>query len=148
MIQIPPEIRIPICIERGSVFNFYIDFNDSKRQAKNRYFIVVNRNPKDDVILIMLTPTTKISKTEAFAKRNDIDPKTIVKISSGEHRIFTKDSVFNCNEAFDVKMSDLIRKIDENGSMNYPKISKKIIKQLVEGIKESKSVLPGIKAFL
>ena len=67
--DIPPKIRIPLCIEQGSVFNFFIEFDDSKRQSKNRYFVVLNRNPKTDTALIMITSTTQIQKKkEVFHK--------------------------------------------------------------------------------
>ncbi len=148
MINIPPDVRIPLCIEQGSVFNFYINFNDEKRESKNRYFIVVNNKPKDDAILIMLTPTTKTQKTKSFVSRSKISLKTIVEVKSGEHCIFTKNSIFNCNDVFPVKMDDLARKIEENGSMNYPKMTEKIIKKIIIGIKESPSVSQEIKDLL
>ena len=69
-----------MCIEQGSVFNFFINFGDSKRQSKNRYFIVLNRNPKTDTALIMVTSTTQIQKKKEFVKRNGISDKTIVEV--------------------------------------------------------------------
>ncbi len=148
MIRISPQIRIPLCIERGSVFNFYIEFDNPKRQSKNRYFVVLNRKPKDDLVLVMLTPTTKIEKTKTFVKNCEIDLKTVVEVRSGEHCIFTRGSVFNCNDAFEVGINDLIRKIEENGSMNYPKISENILAKLIIGIKASPRVSFAVKKLL
>jgi hypothetical protein len=148
MMKIPPDIKIPLCIEQGSVFNFYIDFNDSRRESKNRFFIIMNRNPADAVILIMITPTTKIEKVKSFIERSKISPKTVVEVKSGEHCIFASDSAFNCNNIFSVKMDDLIKKIEENGSMNYPKMPASIIKRLIVGVKESPEVSPDIKDLL
>src|SRR3989338_3854520 len=116
--EIPANIRIPLCVEQGSVFNFFVDFGDAKRQSKNRYFVVVNRNPKTDVAFILVTSTTQIQKKKEFVRRAGISEKTIVEVKAGEHSAFTSDSAFNCNEVFEVPMSDLIRKIEENGSMN------------------------------
>src|SRR5665811_1255957 len=129
--EIPPKIRIPLCVEQGSVFNFFIDFGDSKRQSKNRYFVILNRNPKTDIALIMITSTTQIQKKREFVKRAGISGKTIVEIKAKEYCIFTSDSVFNCNEVFEVNMSDLIKKIEENGSMNYPKLPNNILKRII-----------------
>jgi hypothetical protein len=143
--EIPPKIRIPLCIEQGSVFNFFIDFDDSRRQAKNRYFIVLNRNPKTDVALIIVTSTTQIQKKREFVKRVGISDKTIVEVKAKEHPIFTRDSVFNCNDVFEVDMSDLIRKIEENGSMNYPKLSDDVLKRIIAGVNESPKVSQSIK---
>ena len=143
--EIPPKIRIPLCVEQGSVFNFFVDFGDSKRQSKNRYFVVLNRNPKTDTALIMVTSTTQIQKKREFVKRAGISDKTIVEVKTKEHYIFTSDSAFNCNEIFEVNMSDLIKKIEENGSMNYPKLPDDILKRIIVGINESPKISQSIK---
>ncbi|MDP3770263.1 MAG: type II toxin-antitoxin system PemK/MazF family toxin [bacterium] len=143
--EIPEKIRIPLCIEQGSVFNFFIDFSDSKRQSKNRYFVVLNRNPKTDVVLIMITPTKQVQKKKDFVRRSGITEKTIVEVKAKEHPIFTTDSAFNCNEIFEVKMDDLIRKIEENGSMNHPKLANNILKRIMTGINESPEISQEIK---
>ena len=143
--EIPPKIRIPLCVEQGSVFNFFVDFGDSKRQSKNRYFVVLNRNPKTDTALIMVTSTTQIQKKREFVKRAGISDKTSVEVKTIEHCIFTSDSAFNCNEIFEVNMSDLIKKIEENGSMNYPKLPDDILKRIIVGINESPKISQSIK---
>lgn len=71
--EIPPKVRIPLCIEQGSVFNFHIDFDGPGRQSKNRYFVAVNRNPKTDTILILLTSTTQIEKKKEFIFRTKMN---------------------------------------------------------------------------
>lgn len=146
--EIPPKIRIPLYIEQGSVFNFYIDFGDNKRQSKNRYFVVLNRNPKTDTVLIMLTSTKQIEKKREFVKRVGISEKTIVEVKAKEYSVFTADSAFNCNDVFEVSMSDLIRKIEEDGSMNYPKLPTDILTRLITGIKASPSVSQDTKNLL
>lgn len=143
--EIPPKIRIPLCVVQGSVFNFFVDFGDSKRQSKNRYFIVLNRNPKTDATLIMVTSTTQIQKKREFVKRAGISDRTIVEVKAKEHCIFTSDSAFNCNEVFEVNMSDLIRKIEENGSMNYSKLPDNVLRRIIVGINESPKILQSIK---
>lgn len=139
------KIRISLCIEQGSVFNFFIDFGDSRRQSKNRYFVVLNRNPKTDVSLLMVTSTTQIQRKKEFVRKSGISEKTIVEVRANEHPIFTSDSAFNCNEIFPVKMDDLIRKIEENGSMNYPKLSDVILKRIITGVNESPTIPQSVK---
>lgn len=77
--EIPPKIRIPLCIEQGSVFNFFIDFGNPKRQSKNRYFVVLNSNPKTDITLIMVTSTTQIQKKKEFVRRSALIKKPLWK---------------------------------------------------------------------
>ena len=146
--DIPPKVRISLCIEQGSVFNFYIDFDGPKRQSKNRYFVVLNRDPKTDVALIMVTSTTQTTKKREFVKRVGISEKTIVTVLPREYSVFTKESAFDCNEIFEINMQDLIRKIEENGSMNYRKMPDKILAKIINGVKESPRVSSGIKKLL
>lgn len=146
--DIPIKVRIPLCIEQGSVFNFFIDHSDVKRQSKNRYFVVLNRNPKTDIVLIMLTSTTQVAKKKEFVKRIGISEKTIVTVSPKDYRIFPVESVFNCNDVFEVSMDDLIRKIEETGSMNYPKMPDSVIAKLTGGVIESPRVSADIKKLL
>lgn len=146
--EIPPKIRIPLCIEQGSVFNFHMEVDGSNRQSKNRYFVVLNRNPKKDTVLILVTSTTQINKRKEFVQRAGISEQTIVVVSSSEYSVFTSESAFNCNDVIEVSMEDLIHKIEDNGSMNYPKIPESILAKLIIGINESPRVATVVKKLL
>ncbi len=146
--DIPPKIRIPLCIEQGSVFNFQIDFDGTGRESKNRYFVVLNKNPKTDTALIMITSTSQVSKKKDFIKRARISEQTIVTVLPSEYCVFKQESAFNCNTVFEVNIQDLIRKIEENGSMNYPKISSDILAKLIIGVNASPRVSLAIKKLL
>ena len=137
-----------MCIEQGSVFNFRIDFDDPKRDSKNRYFVVLNRNPKTDVVLILVTSTTQVTKKINFVRRSGISERTIVSVSRKEYPTFTSESAFNCNDIFEVSAEDLIRKIEDGGSMNYPKIPDDILVRLITGVKESPQVSAAVKKLL
>ncbi|MEK7184668.1 MAG: hypothetical protein AAB683_00845 [Patescibacteria group bacterium] len=146
--DIPTDIRLPLCIEQGKVFNFYIDFGDGKRESKNRYFVVLNSKPKSDVILIMITSTTKIDKKISYIKKVGIDESTLVIVSKKEYPTFTQESAFNCNDIFQVKMGDLIKKLENGGSDNFPVIPNQILKKLIQGVKNSPNVEISIKDLL
>ena len=146
--EIPPKIRIPLCIEQGSVFNFHMEVAGPNRQSKNRYFVVLNRNPKTDTALVMVTSTTQIAKRREFVQRAGISEQTIVSVSPKEYSVFTSESAFNCNDVIEVGMEDLIRKVESNGSLDYPKIPDSILAKLIVGINESPRIAPAIKKLL
>ena len=146
--DIPPKVRIPLCIEQGAVFNFRMEVNGTNRQSKNRYFVVLNRNPKTDTALVLITSTTQIEKRREFVKRAGISEQTIVSVSPKEYSVFTAESAFNCNDVVEVSMSDLIRKVEDDGSMNYPKIPDSILAKLIIGINKSPRIAPAIKKLL
>jgi len=118
------------------------------RQSKNRYFVVLNRNPKTDTALVMVTSTTQIAKRREFVQRAGISEQTIVSVSPKEYSVFTSESAFNCNDVIEVGMEDLIRKVESNGSMDYPKIPDSILTKLIVGINESPRIAPAIKKLL
>ena len=146
--DIPPKIRIPLCIEQGCVYNFHMEVDGPGRQSKNRYFVVLNRNPKTDTALILVTSTTQVAKRLEFIKRAGISEKTVVFVSDREYKVFTKESAFDCNEIIEVAMSDLIKKIEDNGSMNYPKIPDSILAKLIVGVNKSPRVSEVFKKML
>src|SRR3989344_3354008 len=128
--DIPPKIRIPLCIEQGCVYNFRLEVDGPNRQSKNRYFVVLNRNPKTDTALILVTSTTQIVRRREFVQRARISEQTIVSVSPHEYPVFSSESAFNCNDVIEVSMDDLIRKVEDDGSMNYPKIPDSILAKL------------------
>ncbi len=146
--DIPVKIRIALGIEQGAVFNFHMEMDGPKRQSKNRYFVVLNKNPKTDTALVLVTPTTQVAKRREFVQRAGISERTIVSVSPTEYPVFTSESAFNCNDIIEVSMDDLIRKVEDNGSMNYPKIPDSILAKLIVGINESPRISPAIKKLL
>lgn len=103
------------------------------------------QNP-DSIILV--TSTTQVAKRLEFIKRAGISEKTVVFVSEREYKVFTKESAFDCNEVIEVAMSDLIKKIENNGSMNYPKIPDSILAKLIIGVNESPRVSEAFKKML
>jgi hypothetical protein len=146
--DIPVKVRIPLCIEQGSVFNFRLEVDGANRQSKNRYFVVLNRNPKTDTALILVTSTTQIEKRRAFVRRAGISEQTIVVVSPKEYAVFSAESAFNCNDVIEVSMSELIRKVEDDGSTNYPKIPDSILAKLIVGINQSPRIAPAVKKLL
>lgn len=130
------------------MFNFHMEVDGANRQSKNRYFVVLNRNPKTDTALILVTSTTQIEKRREFVKRAGINEQTIVSVSPKEYAVFSAESAFNCNDVVEVGMSDLIRKVEDDGSMNYPKIPDSILAKLIVGINQSPRIAPAIKKLL
>jgi hypothetical protein len=146
--DIPSAIRIPICIEQGSVFNFLHEVQGVGRQSKNRYFVVMNRNPKTDTVLLLVTPTTQIEKKRSFVRLAGISNETIVEVTPAECQMLSHNSAFNCNDLIEVKLSDLVAKIENNGSDHFSKIPELIMKKLIYGVKESPMVSEDHKKLL
>ena len=112
------------------------------------FLVVLNRNQKTDTALIWVASTTQVAKRKEFIQRAGISGQTIVSVSPSQYRVFTSESAFNCNDVVEVSMTDLIRKVEENGSMNYPKMPDSILAKLIIGINTSPRISPAIKKLL
>lgn len=143
------DVRLPICIERGTVVNFSFLGQDPKATApKNRYFLVVNADPKKDSVIILVTSTTQITKKLEYIKRAGLGIETIVTVTPQEYAAFTRETAFNCNDVFEYSLQELIKNIDDNGSMDYPKLPQALVDQVIVGIKASPKVRNELKKLL
>ncbi len=145
--EIPPEISIPICIEQGSVYHFCVDIEneDGTQYSGDRFFIVLNANPKIDELILLVTITKKIAEKEAFIKRVGESPDTLVAISSSDFRFLSVKSVINCNTVYPLSMTELIEKIKNDGKIFPNKLPKSIVNKLIRGVLESNQIEPDMK---
>ena len=140
--MIPSNISVPICIEKGSIYHYRIKLKnrDGSDYDGERFFIVINTNPKTDEILVLTTITSKIEKQELYVKKIGEDPDTLVKISKNDFSCLTKDSVINCSNIYTSTMNKLIEDIDNGGKIFYEKLPKNIIDAITSGVLKSKLV--------
>lgn len=146
--DIPPKIKIPICIEQGSMFSFIHEPEGKGRETKHRYFIVINKEPKTDIVLLMLTPTSKVDKKRTWLENLNIDMSTLVIVQPSEYQVFTKETAFDCNEIIETSLLELIEKIEDAGCMDYIKVPQTIINRLIIGIRRSPMIEPYVKAMV
>lgn len=130
------------------MFNFLLEVDGPGRESKNRYFVVLNRCPKTDTILVLVTSTTKIEKKLEFVRRAGIPKDTIVIVSPDDYLPFKDECAFNCNDVHEVCLSDLVRKIEDDGSDGFPKMPDGIIERLIKGVHASPRIAQGIKKLI
>jgi hypothetical protein len=147
---IPPEIEIPLCIEQGSIYHYEIELTnrDGSTYKGERFFIVLNVNPKTDEVIVLTTITSQIVKQEQFIKVVGEDPDTLVRISPADFSRLTKDSVVNCNNTYETNLNELIEKIKEGGKIFYEKLPQNLISALTAGVLKSTQVPPAHKKLI
>lgn len=149
--QISPDISIPICIEQGSVYHFKLTTTnkDGTAYSGDRFFIVLNVNPKTDEVLVLTTITTQTASQVKFIKLNGEDPTTLVSITKSDLPILSQDSVVNCNRVYEKTMQEVIDGVNGvGGKIINIKLPKSVINALVSGVVISKQVPTNIKEFL
>ena len=120
MIDIPPEVLVPASILQGSIYHYRLERvnNDGTQYKGDRFFIVLNVNPKADPFLVLVTLTTKIQKQEEFVSKTGEEPETLVKISRADFANLSQDSAVNCNTTYTLTLDELVAKV-ENGGKNF-----------------------------
>jgi hypothetical protein len=150
MIDISPTIIIPLCIEQGSIYHY--EFSalraDGTRYTGNRFFIVLNRNPKTDQILILTTITKQIEKQRQYVKNINAAPDTLVPIGPSDFPRLTLDSIVNCNNTYELTLDELIAKVAAGGKVFYDKLPKDTLDAIKRGVLQSNQVPLGHKKLI
>jgi len=140
--DIPAEIVIPVCIEQGSIYLYAFNAtrHDGSQYSGERFFIILNVNPKTDKILVLTTITKQIGKQEQFVRNTGQDSSTLVRITPANFSRLDVESVVNCNNTYELTLEQLVEKINNKGKIFFEKLPKNIIAALVSGVLKSSLV--------
>ncbi len=139
MVNIPPEIQIRSTIKSGSVYYFS---NESFLSKEPHYFIVINKNPVANPILLVCAS----SQIESIKKRRyNIHPDTLVELNKDDYAEFTRSSIIDCNMVFQITIEQIIKKLAESKLKTKPEINIKVIQKLREAVYCSPLVAPELK---
>lgn len=130
----PPRADLNATIKPGSVYYFP---DISLTSSDPHYFIVLNKNPLTDRILLLVCSSSQL---HAVRKRRELRPETVVEISPLEYPDFTKDSIVDCNTVFEKSIRELQRKYDSRQLRVQAVISPNILEKLRDAVLESDMV--------
>jgi hypothetical protein len=97
--SLPLELRVGL--RAGSVFYFQ---SRELTSAQPHFFIVVNRDPIGDQLLLLTIVTSNVADART---RNRSRLQTIVEISPAQYGEFKVDSVVDCNVVVEKPLSEL-----------------------------------------
>ncbi len=141
--ELPPEITVPISIEQGALYHFCIEVDGpkGKKYIGNRFFIVLNVNPKTDEVIVLTTITSRIEKAEMYIKKTGEDAGTLVRLSPADFPKLSVESIVNCNNIYPMTKEEIINKLEGDGAkVFFEKLPKQIIEALVGGVLKSTQV--------
>lgn len=145
-IKIPSSIRILSAIKTGSVYYFE---EEKLSSTEPHYFVVLNSNPHTAELLLLVCASSQVNKRQTIALKLGFHQDTLVLVSPGEYKLFTKETVIDCNRVFEKTPQSLIEKLEE-GKLGLCKelIPEEILNKLIKGVlmsnqvsKEAKNVL-------
>lgn len=141
--EISPEIKIKASLKSGSVY-YYED--NSLTSIEPHYFIVLNHNPSNDLLLLLVCSSSQIPKVKIRNKNNP--PSTLVEISPKDYADFTKDSIIDCNMVFPRSVKELVTKL-ANGKLKIKsEMSASLVAKLRQGVLDSPLIAESLKRIL
>ncbi len=146
MIDIPANAYIWTTIKRGSVYYFK---DEGFSSSDPHYFVVLNKNPKNNNILILVCATSQIEKRKAIAQKLKFPEETLVEVSPLDFVFFKKNSLFDCNSVIEKSIESIIEKLSNNELQICPQdMPDDIVDTLVKGVLASNQVVEGNKKIL
>ena len=146
MIHIPNDAKVALGIRQGQVYNF-----SPKSGVDNHYFVVLNKNPRNDTEIYLAPFTTKKEKVLNFIEINKLGKGTCVEIKKGDCKFLPREdsTVIDCNRLVYTDLARLIELIDESsGNCNYSQIKQELMSKIIGAVKASKMVKNIIKESL
>ena len=144
--DISARVRILAGIQTVSVYYFE---EEELSSTEPHYFVVLNKDPQTDELLILVCASSQVEKRKQIAQKLGFSSETLVVISPSDYALFTKETVIDCNRAFEKTAQSLIDKLEQKKLHICTELmSEDIIQKLVGGIIASTQIAEKIKKIL
>ena len=141
--DIPARVRILAAIQTGSVYYFQ---EETLSSAESHYFVVLNKDPRSEEILILVCASSQIDKRRRIVEKLGFPAETLVFISPSDYPLFTRDTVIDCNRAFEKTCQSLIEKLELGKLKTCTELMPlEIVQKLIQGVHLSTQVAEKIK---
>lgn len=134
--------HIKSTITAGSVY-YYCDKSISPKQ---HYFVVININPVNDTVIILLCASSQIISKRRF--RSNCPQETLIEISPTQYIGFTKKSIIDCNDPFLRSIDEIAHMLSKNKLQIKPVMGLRLVEKLREGVILSSLVAEETKKLL
>ncbi|HRI48007.1 MAG TPA: hypothetical protein PK559_12950 [Ignavibacteriaceae bacterium] len=141
--DISPEFQIKASLKSGSVYYFE---DNSLTSIEPHYFVVLNHDPSNDFLLLLVCSSSQIDKVRIRNKNNP--STTLVEITPKDYPDFTKDSIIDCNKVFPRSVNDLVNKLKQGKLKLKSELSANIVNRLQQGVLDSSMVEESLKRIL
>ena len=144
--DISARIQILASIQTGSVYYFE---DEELTSAEPHYFIVLNKSPRSEDFLILVCASSQVEKRRKIIKKLGFPENTLAFVSHSDYPLFKKETVIDCNRAFEKTADALIGKLENNKlKVCTEMMPKQIVQSLIEGVIASSQVKEKIKQVL
>ena len=139
--SLPFELRLSL--RRGTVYYFQ---HRGLLSEASHYFVVMNTDPKRDTVLLLAVASSQVDKIRE--RRKNLPPETLVEVSPGDYVGFTKPTLVDCNQVFELDRAELVSRYEAKSIRSHPDLPGEILDRVREGILASPRVDEAYKELI
>jgi len=136
-------VQIKSTVRVGSVYYFP---EESFSSSEPHYFIVVNLNPIDDSVVILVWASSRISTIRQ--RRKNYPPTTLVEITPAQYPVFKCNSIIDCNKFMERTIDELVERLSSGKLDLKTEMPQSLTSQLRQGVLDSPRIPGRIKKML
>ena len=103
--NLPVSLRLTL--RSGTVYYFE---HRGLTSGEPHFFIVLNAEPQSDKVLILAVGSSQIDKVRR--RRAGLPPESLVVVDHSDYPDFSKPTVIDCNQVFELSKEELIQKFN------------------------------------
>ncbi len=141
----PPDLpfELQLTLRSGTVYYFE---HRGIYSNEPHFFAVINANPRSGNVLIMAVGSSQIDKVKA--RRKNLPPETLVIVDPSEYPDFSKPTVIDCNQVFELSLEELIQKFRTKELRCHQDLPKSVLEKIWRGVYASPRVDEAYKLML
>ena len=128
--RLPPIFRLTL--RSGTVYYFQ---HRGVSSAEPHYFVVLNAAPINDSILILAIASSQVEKVRR--RRAGLSAETLVIVEPADYDGFSKATVIDCNQVFEIGRAELVQKLREGELRHHQDLPETILEQVWSGVRAS-----------
>ncbi len=141
--NVPYEIRLSL--RQGTV---YYMAERGLSSIEPHYFVVLNQNPLESKLLLLLVATSQVEKAKGRILRKNLPSESLVVIDDAEYDDFSKESCIDCNKLFNKSLEELCEQWRKKEVRAHKDLPRELVEKLIEGVKASPLIVEEDKALI
>jgi hypothetical protein len=141
----PPDLpfELQLTLRSGTVYYFA---HRGLYSVEPHFFAVINADPRSNNVLIMAVGSSQIAKVQE--RRKNLPPETLVIVEPAEYPDFSKPTVIDCNQVFELSREELVQKFKTKELRHHRDLPKAVLEKIWHGVHTSPRVDEVYKCML
>jgi len=132
-----PDLPVPLRLTLRSGTVYYFEHR-GLLSGQPHFFIVLNADPQFDRLLILAVGSSQIDKVQR--RRAGLPPETLVVVDQSNYPDFSKPTIIDCNQVFELSKAELIQKFKARELRHHLDLPSDVLDKVWTGVRASPRV--------